>query len=207
MDGTSIHARAGGYFLSCLVSLCVSLCLTAQVVTNSTHATSLSGWLTTTLAIDTTESNYQTMAGNWNSSFGGLSADQTATEVASCLRLSLSRTVFDSNSHSHSYSHSHIFTITCACCHDEIKGTQYIKIYSHADYLILTLFTPYLLSPSADQTATEVASSCLSLFLFAIIHNAVLWRASSFSPSSCFSSNVGSVFLSRIICTCCCDET
>ena len=34
--------------------------------------------------------------------------------------------------------HSHTLTITCTCCYDEIKGTQDLKIYSHADSLILS---------------------------------------------------------------------
>ena len=38
-----------------------------------------------------------------------------------------------------SYSHSHTLTITCTCCYDEIKGTQDLKIYSHAHSLILSL--------------------------------------------------------------------
>merc|ERR1711865_655086 len=36
------------------------------------------------------------------------------------------------------HSHSHTLTITCTCCYDEIKGTQDLKIYSHADSLILS---------------------------------------------------------------------
>ena len=37
-----------------------------------------------------------------------------------------------------SYSHSHTLTINCTCCDDEIKGTQDLKIYSHAHSLILS---------------------------------------------------------------------
>ena len=37
-----------------------------------------------------------------------------------------------------SYSHSHTLAITCTCCYDEIKRTQDLKIYSHADSLILS---------------------------------------------------------------------
>ena len=35
-------------------------------------------------------------------------------------------------------SYSHTLTITCTCCYDEIKGTQDLKIYSHAHSLILS---------------------------------------------------------------------
>ena len=38
-----------------------------------------------------------------------------------------------------SASYTHTLTITCTCCYDEIKGTQDLKIYSHADSLILSL--------------------------------------------------------------------
>ena len=40
-----------------------------------------------------------------------------------------------------SYSLTHTLTITITCCYDEIKGTQDLKIYSHADSQILTLST------------------------------------------------------------------
>ena len=33
------------------------------------------------------------------------------------------------------HSYSHTLTITCTCCYDEIKGTQDLKMYSHADSL------------------------------------------------------------------------
>ena len=33
---------------------------------------------------------------------------------------------------------THTLTITCTCCYDEIKGTQDLKIYSHADSQILS---------------------------------------------------------------------
>ena len=36
------------------------------------------------------------------------------------------------------YTHTHTLTITCTCCHDVIKGTQDLKIYSHADSQILS---------------------------------------------------------------------
>ena len=35
--------------------------------------------------------------------------------------------------------HSHSHTLTCTYRYDEIKGTQDLKIYSHADSLILSL--------------------------------------------------------------------
>ena len=38
-----------------------------------------------------------------------------------------------------SHSHSHTLTITCTCCYYEIKGTQDLTIYSHADSQILSL--------------------------------------------------------------------
>ena len=38
------------------------------------------------------------------------------------------------------HSHTHPLTITCTCCYVEIKGTQDLKIYSHADSLIRALF-------------------------------------------------------------------
>ena len=39
----------------------------------------------------------------------------------------------------HSESHTRLPTIFCTCCCDEIKGVQDLKIYSHADFLILSL--------------------------------------------------------------------
>ena len=39
--------------------------------------------------------------------------------------------------HTHTLTHS--LTITCTCCYDEIKGTQDLKIYSHADSQILSV--------------------------------------------------------------------
>ena len=42
-------------------------------------------------------------------------------------------------SHAHSLILSHTLTITCTCCYDEIKGTQDLKIYSHADSLSVCL--------------------------------------------------------------------
>ena len=38
----------------------------------------------------------------------------------------------------HSLTHSHTLTITCTCCYGEIKVTQDLKIYSHADPQILS---------------------------------------------------------------------
>ena len=46
-----------------------------------------------------------------------------------------------------SYSHSHTLSITCTCCYDEIKGTQDLKIYSHAHSRILALPLWLCLSP------------------------------------------------------------
>ena len=37
-----------------------------------------------------------------------------------------------------SHAHSLILSITCTCCYDKIKGTQDLKIYSHAASLILS---------------------------------------------------------------------
>ena len=38
------------------------------------------------------------------------------------------------------HNHSLTLTISCTCCCDEIKGVQDLKIYSHADSLILSSF-------------------------------------------------------------------
>ena len=37
------------------------------------------------------------------------------------------------------YTHTHTLTITCTCCYDVINGIQDLKIYSHADSLIISL--------------------------------------------------------------------
>ena len=46
------------------------------------------------------------------------------------------------HTHTHSFSlsrrHSHALTITCTCCYDETKGTQDLKIHTHADAHILS---------------------------------------------------------------------
>ena len=36
------------------------------------------------------------------------------------------------------HSHTHILTVPCTCCHDMINGIQDLKIYCHADSLILS---------------------------------------------------------------------
>ena len=54
--------------------------------------------------------------------------------IALHLSLCLSHTVSALQPHSH----THTLTITCTCCYDEIKGTQDLKIHSHADAQILS---------------------------------------------------------------------
>ena len=39
----------------------------------------------------------------------------------------------------YTHTHTHIITLHYTCCHDEIKGPQDFKIYSHPDSLILAL--------------------------------------------------------------------
>ena len=54
-----------------------------QVIVNTTRASRLSGWLTTTLAINTTDSSYEALAQNWNTSgIGALALNSTTTEKA-----------------------------------------------------------------------------------------------------------------------------
>ena len=50
-----------------------------------------------------------------------------------------------------SHSHNHTLTITCTCCYDEVKGTQDLKIYSHADSQIFS-HTQFLASQSHPLT-------------------------------------------------------
>ena len=57
-----------------------------------------------------------------------------------------------------SYTHTLALIITShhACCYDEIKGTQDVKIYSHADSLILALA---LIVLCAAERLLELAQS------------------------------------------------
>ena len=57
---------------------------------------------------------------------------------------------------SSSHSHSHTLTITCTCCYDETKGTQDLKIYSHADSLSCNFQVKFVLRECISQR--EVAS-------------------------------------------------
>ena len=50
------------------------------------------------------------------------------------------------------HSHTHALTVTCICYYDEIKGTQDLKIYSHAHSQILSLM-PLMLRLKESSTS------------------------------------------------------
>ena len=56
-----------------------------------------------------------------------------------------------------SHSHCHTLTITRTCCYDEIKGTQDLKIYSHAYSLILSFSLTFSLLRDAVTGVGKVA--------------------------------------------------
>ena len=60
-----------------------------------------------------------------------------------------------------SQSHTHILTITCTWCYDEIKGTQHLKICSHADSLILSRVVSHCLSPALTVSPRQQLSPSL----------------------------------------------
>ena len=100
----------------------------------------------------------------WRADDQGQSAESQVPCCSGCCYLS----VVPSTSHSH----SHSLTITCTCCYDEIKGTQDLKIYSHADSQILSLSscaavvagTWYLLTCNMEKTIWAVHSQVLTRF-------------------------------------------
>ena len=101
--------------------------------------------------------------------------------------------------HTHSLTHYHL--CSCACCYDEIKGTQDLKIYSHADSQILSLSL-------ASHTHTH------SLSLVLVVNDQIKgtqdkdFSYSFFGSHSCFvatelkisSSHTGSLHHSHLLC-------
>ena len=101
---------------------------------------------------------------------------RTSLGLFHCLRLSLfsiylllflSQSLCLVLSHCLFLSMSLSFSITCTCCYDEIKGTQDLKIYSHADSQILSLsFSTHFHSLSHSlYTLTLRLSSALHITL------------------------------------------
>ena len=60
---------------------------------------------------------------------------------------------------------SHTLTITCTCCYDVIKGTEDLKIYSHADsHATLTLLAVNHCPPLATLLVLPSYLHAVSLF-------------------------------------------
>ena len=79
----------------------------------------------------------------------------------------------------HTHTHTHTVTIPCTCCHDEIKGIQDLKIFSHADSLILSLSCCYrrccFLAASADIFVDLLLLSFLSCVITVDNNHDALW--------------------------------
>ena len=67
--------------------------------------------------------------------------------------------------HTHTLTHPHTLTITCTGCYDEIKGTQDLKIYSHAHSLIPSL-PAAVTSSKVSLLAMKYANTMVQLVKF-----------------------------------------
>ena len=85
------------------------------------------------------------------------------------------------------HSHTHTLTLTCTCCYDEIKGTQDLKIYSHAHSLIL----PHSLSLPLVSVFGSVSVSASILLL----HSICLARSCLHQDSLYFSRKIFALLL------------
>ena len=65
-------------------------------------------------------------------------------------------------------------SITCTCCYDEIKGTQDLKIYSHADSQILSVVCCLL---SVVCSLFSALMLILSLLCLHCTHSVARWVA------------------------------
>ena len=103
---------------------------------------------------------------NWPKLSGSLSEElrqqqqQNTGQVLSICKSVLKVTV---------YTRTRTITITCTCCYDEIKGTQDLKIYSHADSQILYLQVCFNI-----HLGPIYATLSLTLLLFHSVSNSEL---------------------------------